>query len=106
MKFYTVIKIINEYAQNGELFDFIINGEQLNDVINRTLFLQVISAVSYMHEQKLAHRDLKPENILLDADYQVKVADFGFAKKETEILKTYLGTKSYMAPEIHIYKGT
>lgn len=32
-----------------------------------------------MHTAGYAHRDLKPENIMLDSNFNLKVADFGFA---------------------------
>ena len=32
-----------------------------------------------MHESGFAHRDLKPENLMLDVDFNLKIADFGFA---------------------------
>jgi len=49
---------------------------------------------------------LKPENLLFDSDFNMKVADFGFAtllsgKDGSGQLHTVLGTESYMAPEIH-----
>lgn len=48
---------------------------------------------------------MKPENLLLDDQYNLKLADFGFAtmlggKAYCGWLKTYLGTQGYMAPEI------
>jgi len=46
---------------------------------------------------------LKPENILLDKNFNVKVADFGFAspviKNGKDKLKSYKGTIGYMTPE-------
>lgn len=49
------------------------------------------------------HRDLKPENLLLKStenDYELKIADFGFASTNGNLMKTQLGTPAYIAPEI------
>jgi len=44
---------------------------------------------------------LKLENILVDDQLNLKVADFGFATfRKIHALKSYKGTKTYMAPEI------
>jgi len=65
-----------------------------------------MGALEECHKNGYAHRDLKPENLLYDQHYQLKLADFGFAgyicgKEGDGKLYTILGTRAYMAPEIH-----
>ena len=70
--------------------------------------------LNYLHSEGFSHRDLKAENILLDEDFNVKIVDFGFAlplkgRDGSGFMKSYVGTRSYMAPElfadIRNYKG-
>lgn len=68
----------------------------------------MVDALEFIHNAGLCHRDLKPDNILLDKDFNIKLADFGFAKALTGWLKTKIGTIPYQAPEINEgrhYKG-
>jgi serine/threonine-protein kinase len=68
------------------------------------LFLSVLDAVSYAHEQAIVHRDLKPENILVSARGEAKLLDFGIAKlvvedrDETRTLHRAM-TPAYASPE-------
>jgi serine/threonine protein kinase len=57
----------------GEILEF----GALNETIARTLFHQMISALSYLHSKNIIHRDIKPQNILFDERYNIKLADFG-----------------------------
>ena len=66
---------------------------------------QLLQAINYCHEQKVAHRDLKPENILINPKEKgsIKVIDFGtshvFDQKHHEMHQMY-GTAYYIAPEV------
>lgn len=95
-----------EHIEGGELFDYIANGGALDEKICRFYMAQMLSGIHYLHSQGVTHRDLKPENMLVDSQFNIKVADFGFAaplagRDGTGNLLTKLGTESYMAPEIH-----
>lgn len=68
-------------------------------------FKQMLSGILHIYTKGFSHRDLKPENILLDADYNIKIVDFGFACKisgrdDSGFNKSCVGTTGYMAPEI------
>ena len=71
--------------------------------------MQLIDVLTYLNKNQVTHRDLKLENIIVDDDFQLKVADFGFAtNKNISSLMSYTGSKMYMAPEIEegrIYDG-
>ncbi|KAM8781820.1 MAP/microtubule affinity-regulating kinase 3 isoform 8-T8 [Rhynchonycteris naso] len=91
-----------EYASGGEVFDYLVAHGRMKEKEARAKFRQIVSAVQYCHQKRIVHRDLKAENLLLDADMNIKIADFGFSNEFTvgSKLDTFCGSPPYAAPEL------
>uniref|UniRef100_A0A8D2KXF7 MAP/microtubule affinity-regulating kinase 3 n=1 Tax=Varanus komodoensis TaxID=61221 RepID=A0A8D2KXF7_VARKO len=94
--------LVMEYASAGEVFDYLVSHGRMKEKEARAKFRQIVSAVHYCHEKNIVHRDLKAENLLLDADANIKIADFGFSNEFTlgSKLDTFCGSPPYAAPEL------
>nr|CDS28812.2 serine:threonine protein kinase MARK2 [Hymenolepis microstoma] len=97
-----VLYLVMEYASGGEVFDFLVTHGKMAEREARAKFRQIVSAVQYCHQKKVVHRDLKAENLLLDAQMNVKIADFGFSNEfsSDKKLDTFCGSPPYAAPEL------
>ncbi|XP_066534617.1 MAP/microtubule affinity-regulating kinase 3a isoform X1 [Hoplias malabaricus] len=108
VKLFEVIKtektlfLVMEYASGGEVFDYLVAHGRMKEKEARAKFRQIVSAVQYCHQKNIVHRDLKAENLLLDADMNIKIADFGFSNEFTvgNKLDTFCGSPPYAAPEL------
>uniref|UniRef100_A0A8C4DCX5 non-specific serine/threonine protein kinase n=1 Tax=Dicentrarchus labrax TaxID=13489 RepID=A0A8C4DCX5_DICLA len=94
--------LVMEYASGGEVFDYLVAHGRMKEKEARAKFRQIVSAVQYCHQRRIVHRDLKAENLLLDADMNIKIADFGFSNEFTvgSKLDTFCGSPPYAAPEL------
>ena len=87
--------IVMELVKGGNIYDLIVRPMHYSESVASRMLHNLMSAVAYMHENRVAHCDLKPENILLENVVprsrteikrnphvltQIKVADFGFAR--------------------------
>ena len=99
--------IILEFQSGGDLFDEIVKRNHYSENDARKACFQLLTAIKFMHDQGIAHLDLKPENVLLDAEFNLKVTDFGEAKTfnvgspKKDVFKDFAGTPEYMATEMH-----
>lgn len=101
----TVVLVVLELAQGGELFDYLSFTGPFQEDLARSYFHQLMAGVGACHSAGIAHRDLKPENLLMDKHFVLKLADFGFAAgfdadTGKSVMFTECGTLGYMAPEM------
>ncbi|KAH3361719.1 hypothetical protein KXV52_004633, partial [Aspergillus fumigatus] len=83
----------------------------------KTLMLQILSGVEFLHSHWIMHRDLKTSNLLMNNRGEIKIADFGMARyygdpppKLTQLVVTLwyrspellLGAEKY-GPEIDMW---
>ena len=86
-------------------------GESLADRLDRVrlplaravqISLDLASALSFAHRQRIVHRDVKPANVLHAGDNRWKLADFGIARMPDSDLTQvgiFMGTPGYSPPE-------
>lgn len=99
---------VQELCEHGTVAQYIMEyGSSEGPEIKR-IFLQLISAINYLHEvANIIHCDIKAENVLLDYNNNVKLADFGLAydqknkdEENIDFSKKIKGSPAYIAPEV------
>jgi len=99
--------LVMEYVEGTTL------RERLKQAMGTEEFLETAiqcgEALAAAHQTGILHGDIKPDNIMLTPEHQVKVLDFGVARRlpffdenaETQSLEGAIsGTPAYMAPEV------
>ncbi|TSK16203.1 Cyclin-dependent kinase 2 [Bagarius yarrelli] len=69
----------------------------------KSYLFQLLQGLSFCHSHRVLHRDLKPQNLLINAQGEIKLADFGLARAFGVPVRTYtheVVTLWYRAPEI------
>ena len=90
-----------EYAPKGNLYQYIQKRKGISEKEAFKYFIQVSSAIYFLHKHGYIHRDIKPENILIDDNFDIKLCDFGWCVSiEKGERTTFCGTYEYMAPEM------
>jgi serine/threonine protein kinase len=88
-----------------------IDGQNLDEFINYVsgpipetkaieLFIDILGAVKYAHENNVLHLDIKPANIMINKQGDIKLLDFGISAESNKVGKgAIVGSPLYMSPE-------
>lgn len=97
--------IVMEFVEGTSLAHVIHDQAPIGDDRVVDIAEQLLSALGAAHAAGIVHRDVKPANILVTASGDVKLADFGIARRFDEITNSLtaegmvIGTREYLAPE-------
>ena len=98
------ISVLVEYCAGGSIASVISKFGALSESVVRSYTRQILAGLDYLHAHCIVHRDVKCANCLLDADGNVKVADFGASRRMSSVAEaaamSMKGTPSFMAPEV------
>ena len=95
---------VMEYIDGTDIAEIMRTGG-MTPQLALMLLPQICHALEYAHAKGIVHRDIKPANIMITRQGEVKVTDFGLAKKIDQfnsfVTQTHMimGTPEYAAPE-------
>jgi serine/threonine protein kinase len=80
--------LVMDFCCNGDLLRALVEhgnpGLRIPDVVRVTG--EVLLALEHLHGMKVIFRDLKPDNVVVDENWRARLTDFGFAKKNSQVL--------------------
>ena len=85
-----------------DLHQIIRSNQVLSEDHCQYFVYQLLRGLKYVHSANVLHRDLKPSNLLLNANCDLKLADFGLARNasDKDAMTEYVVTRWYRAPEL------
>ncbi|KAK1315456.1 hypothetical protein QJS10_CPA06g00544 [Acorus calamus] len=100
--------LVYEFMPKGSLENHLFRrgAQPLPWAIRMKVAIGAARGLAFLHnaESQIIYRDVKASNILLDAEFNVKLSDFGLAKAgptgdKTHVSTQVMGTRGYAAPE-------
>jgi serine/threonine protein kinase len=97
--------LVMDYHGDGTLDDLLGRRRRLPPPVVAALGLQLLAALTAVHDAGVVHCDVKPANLLLGADGRLVLADFGIAETEDSGHPArengdIVGSPAYIAPEV------
>ena len=105
--------LVFEYCEKNLLEVLEESPDGLSPKLIKSFVYQMCKAIAYMHKNNMIHRDIKPENLLIDEHLNLKLCDFGFARKvklnknnnNINEMTDYVATRWYRSPELLLSGG-
>ena len=105
--------LVFEYCEKNLLEVLEESPDGLSPKLIKSFIYQMCKAIAYMHKNNMIHRDIKPENLLIDENLNLKLCDFGFARKvklnksnnNVDEMTDYVATRWYRSPELLLSGG-
>jgi serine/threonine-protein kinase len=115
MEHQSIVKMYASFEEQGNIYLVMeyVEGETIEQYISRKgvfaeseamrLFVDILQAVAYVHQQGYVHRDVKPSNIMIRPNGRICLLDFGIVKdmknSSGQSIAQVIGTDGYMSPE-------
>ena len=79
------IFLVMEYIESDlkKILNSVHRGTVLEEDHIVTMMYNSLCALNFIHSANLMHRDLKPLNVMIGDNYNIKLIDFGEAKRLT-----------------------
>ncbi|TNC16607.1 hypothetical protein FHE66_14620 [Georgenia sp. 311] len=92
------VYLVSEFVDGQSLRDFSRTGTA-DEEAYRSIALDALAGLEYMHSEEHLHRDVTPTNIIVRPDQSAVLIDFGLASAVSDAV-SIAGTPPYMAPEV------
>jgi 5'-AMP-activated protein kinase catalytic alpha subunit len=97
----STICIVLEYCSGGTLKELIESNGPIKPPRLYRYCYQILLAIDYLHQNKIAHRDISASNILLDQHNRIKLIDFGLSQQITsQVYTDFCGSQKFLPPEV------
>jgi hypothetical protein len=101
--------LVEEFVEGHDLARELQSGKPLSESYAIALLNQILTVLTFVHQQRIIHRDIKPENLIRrTSDGQIALIDFGSVKQiGTQMLTPHgavrstvrIGTPGYLPVE-------
>ena len=100
--------VIFEFCPGGDVLSMLNEDKKLPESWVKIFALEIIRGLSYLHSNGIIYGELKPSTILFNEYSNLKLADFGKARKISDYMnpgqetnaRNKSGSPYYMAPEL------